>query len=152
MVGIFIDGNGSNFLIHHNITWNVDSALRLNGTIHNVQIYNNTFDAITWGMDKDGFQDDWTGTILENNIITHPIMYGNNVQLINNISNHQQFVDYANANFTLIPGAPAVDTGLVLSPYTDGYVGSAPDVGALELGLKVFSSGAVLSALPPDPS
>ena len=129
-VGIFIDGGGSGFLIHHNIVWNVDTALCLNGNLHNIQFYNNTLDAITWAIDKDGFVDDWTGVVLENNILTHPIQFGSNVQLIDNISNHMQFVNYAAGNFMLLPTAPAVDTGMLIPPYTNGYVGTAPDVGA----------------------
>jgi len=150
--GIMFDNSSSGYIVHHNITWNVNAALKINYDTHNIQIYNNTFDATTYGILTDGLADDWTGTILENNIITHPIQFGNNVQLIDNISNHQQFVGAAHGDFTLLPGAPAVDTGMLLPPYTNGFVGKAPDVGALELGLKAFATGAILSSIPPDPS
>jgi Right handed beta helix region len=150
-VGIFFDGASTNFIVHHNIIWNVNSAMRLNFDAKNLQIYNNTLDATTWGMDTNDPTSDWSGTIIENNIITHPVNFGVNAQTPNNISNHKMFVDYANANFSLIPGAPAVDTGLLIPPYTNGYVGPAPDIGALELGLPVFVSGAKLSTLPSDP-
>jgi hypothetical protein len=147
-VGIFFDGASTNFVVHHNIIWNVTSAMRLNFNAENLQIYNNTLDATTWGMDTNDPTANWSGTIIENNIITHPVNFGANAQTPNNISNHKMFVDYANANFTLVPGAPAVDTGLLIPPYTNGYVGSAPDIGALELGLAPFVSGATLSSLP----
>lgn len=150
--GIMFDNSSSGFIIHHNITWNVNAALKINGDTHNMQIYCNTFDAISLSIYKDGLIDDWTGTILEDNILTHPIEFGLNVQLIDNISNHHQFVDAANGNFTLLPGAPAVDTGMIIAPYTNGYVGKAPDVGALELGLTPFVVGANLASLPADPS
>jgi hypothetical protein len=151
--GIRLDDSSSNFIIYRNITWNVNVGIGMNGNTLNVQIYNNTFDALDYSMAKDGFlTDDWTGTILENNILTHPIEFGLNVQLIDNISNHHMFVDAATGNFTLLAGSPAVDSGMVLPPYTNGYVGAAPDVGALELGLPPFVTGTVLGSIPPDPT
>jgi hypothetical protein len=38
-------------------------------------------------------------------------------------------------NFSLKPGSKAVDRGVVLNNVTDGFTGSAPDLGALETGL-----------------
>ena len=148
-VGVMLDDNSSSFIIHHNITYHVNTGLRLVGRASGLKIINNTFDATTWGVDKDGPEENWAGTLLENNIITHPVIFGDNVQAINNISNHHQFVDAPNGNFTLLSGAPAVDTGLLYPPYTNGYVGPAPDVGALELGLPPFVVGANVALLPP---
>ena len=37
-------------------------------------------------------------------------------------------------DFRLKPGSAAVDRGLVLHNVTDGFTGSAPDLGALEIG------------------
>jgi hypothetical protein len=37
-------------------------------------------------------------------------------------------------DFRLKPGSAAVDKGVVLANITDGFAGSAPDLGALELG------------------
>jgi hypothetical protein len=150
--GIMFDEGCSGFIVYRNITWNVKSGIRINGNTHNMQIYNNTFDAVTYGMDKDGLVDDWTGVILENNILTKGIEFATTVTLIDNLNNHMKFVDYANHNYTLTPDAPALDAGMLLPPYTNGYVGKAPDVGALELGLTPFAVGAVVSQLPHDPT
>ena len=49
-----------------------------------------------------------------------------------------------------MPGSPAVDSGAIIAPYTNGYVGAAPDVGALELGLAVFVSGVNTALIPKD--
>lgn len=38
------------------------------------------------------------------------------------------------ADFRLKPASAAVDRGLALPNVTDGFTGSAPDLGALELG------------------
>ena len=37
-------------------------------------------------------------------------------------------------DFSLRPGTPAEDKGLVLPNVTDGYAGAGPDLGALERG------------------
>ena len=37
-------------------------------------------------------------------------------------------------DFTLKPGAAAVDRGVALPNVTDGFTGAAPDLGALEFG------------------
>jgi hypothetical protein len=43
-----------------------------------------------------------------------------------------QFVDAANGNFQLQPTSPAIGAGLIIPPYTNGYSGSAPDIGAYD--------------------
>jgi hypothetical protein len=40
-------------------------------------------------------------------------------------------------DFRLKPGAAAIDKGTVIPNETDGYTGSAPDLGALEFGQPV---------------
>ncbi|HWE02748.1 MAG TPA: right-handed parallel beta-helix repeat-containing protein [Tepidisphaeraceae bacterium] len=151
-VGIMLDNGGSNFTVDHNIIWDVDSAMRMNEVQSGNLIYDNTLSATKNGIDRGSGNDDWSTTVIENNIITAPVQFGPNVQESDNISNGGKFVDAAAGDFTLLSDAPAVDAGLVIPPYTNGYVGSAPDIGALELGLKVFVSGAVTSSLPKDPS
>jgi hypothetical protein len=46
----------------------------------------------------------------------------------------QELYKAADFDFRLKPGAPAVDRGLVLPTVTDDFTGSAPDLGALEVG------------------
>jgi hypothetical protein len=43
-----------------------------------------------------------------------------------------QFADPLADDFHLLPGSPAIDRGLVVPGITDGYLGSAPDLGAVE--------------------
>jgi hypothetical protein len=43
-------------------------------------------------------------------------------------------VDPAARDFRPVAGSPLIDTGKVLPPITDGYLGDAPDVGAYEYG------------------
>ncbi len=46
----------------------------------------------------------------------------------------QAVYDADDLDFRLRPGSAAVDRGMVLPSVTDGFTGSAPDLGALEVG------------------
>jgi hypothetical protein len=46
----------------------------------------------------------------------------------------QKLFDARDVDFRLRPGSAAVDRGTALATVTDGFVGNAPDLGALELG------------------
>ncbi|MEE2846938.1 MAG: hypothetical protein VX956_10700 [Gemmatimonadota bacterium] len=50
------------------------------------------------------------------------------------VSTLQSVYDAADLDFRLRPGSAAVDHGMVLPTVTDGFTGSAPDLGALEVG------------------
>ena len=50
------------------------------------------------------------------------------------VSTLQSVYDAAALDFRLRPGSAAVDWGMVLPSVTDGFTGSAPDLGALEVG------------------
>ena len=49
----------------------------------------------------------------------------------------QKLYDAKDLDFRLKPGSSAVDRGAVIPNVTDGYTGTAPDLGALELGQSV---------------
>ena len=51
-----------------------------------------------------------------------------------NVSTLQNLYDAEDFDFRLRPGSAAVDRGMVLPSVTDGFTGSAPDLGALEVG------------------
>lgn len=55
------------------------------------------------------------------------------------------------ANVALSPGANAVDAGLVLATINDGYLGSAPDLGAWELGAPIPGYGVRNALAAPNP-
>jgi hypothetical protein len=50
------------------------------------------------------------------------------------LSNIQKIYKADDFDFSLRPGSAAVDRGVAIPNVTDGYNGSAPDLGALELG------------------
>jgi hypothetical protein len=45
-------------------------------------------------------------------------------------------------DFTLKANSPCVNAGKVVAPYTDGYSGTAPDIGAYEYGKPAWVAGA----------
>lgn len=144
--GIYLDNDSSNFLIHHNVVWNTPSpGIFLNTVSSNQQIYNNTLwnngDSAIMGGDinvkvYNNFSDrGFSGTDVKNNLTT----------------SDPRFVDSANGNFQLQSGSPAIDQGIVISGFTDGYVGSAPDIGAYEFGVQAWKAGANTGTQPPTP-
>jgi PA14 domain/Right handed beta helix region len=161
-LGIYLDNGSSNFIVHHNIVYNVKAALNLNLPTLNNKIYNNTLigfvESVSGGAARLP-QCDATGTELVNNILGAntslgyvfdgtqcpsgtglPVFTNNLAQTVN-----PKFVDSVATNFALGAGSPAINKGRVLSPYTNGYAGSAPDMGALESGLAPFSAGATIT-------
>src|SRR5208282_4430879 len=63
----------------------------------------------------------------------------NNLFLAN--SPQTQLVNWTNEDFSLQPDAPAIDAGVVIPGFTDGYIGSAPDLGAYEFGGLAWNAG-----------
>ena len=51
------------------------------------------------------------------------------------VSTLQTVYDADDLDFRLRRGSAAVDRGMVLPTVTDGFTGSAPDLGALEVGV-----------------
>lgn len=146
--GIFLDNGGDNFLVHHNVAWNVDSALKLSAPAHDDRVYNNTLVGTTFSLGSN-YPPDMTGSVVENNILDGPIYWGPGVVQDHNLtSGDPGFVNASAGNFQLGAGSTAIDAGMVISPFTDGYVGSAPDIGAYEFGLAPFADGATAVDTP----
>lgn len=161
-MGIYLDNGSSNFVVHHNIVYNVRNALNLNLPTVNNKVYNNTligFNESVGSGAGEVSQCDATGTELVNNIFSARFSLGfvfdgtacpNGTGLPEFENNLEQtvnpkFINAVNANFSLGSGSPALNTGQVLPPYTNGYKGSAPDMGALESGATPFSAGATIT-------
>jgi hypothetical protein len=140
--GIFIDNNSRNVLVHHNVVYNADSAMKMNLAAANNRIYNNTLigspNALMIGSNAK-----MTGTVFYNNIFSGNAYFATGATQNHNVfsASAARFADPANFNYQLSPGSAAIDTGVVLSPYTNGYVGAAPDIGAYEYGAPTFQAG-----------
>jgi Right handed beta helix region len=169
--GIFFDNvssgvNAGNYLIDHNIVFNADHALKFNPPYHGNIVVNNTFVDCTDGI-ASSHDENASGSIFANNIITGNIAHLTGVTFENNLLgcsttwssskftnnlmkvSNPGFVNAAADNFQLAATSMAVNKGMIWKPYTNGYMGSAPDDGALELSLTPFSSGStLLKAVP----
>ena len=145
-VGIYLDNGSSNYVVHHNMVWNTQVALMLNDPSTNNLVYNNTLAGAEFSLAPHATM---PGTQIKNNIFTNWIDYSTGPTLSNNLTRDidPQFVDTASNNFQLRSTSPAIDAGAALSPYTNGYSGAAPDIGAYEFGQPPWSAGATLSAM-----
>ena len=88
--------------------------------------------------------------ILSGNITANPV----GGTLSNNIlpPTDPLFVDATNNNYQLRPTSPAIAAGLIVPPYTNGYSGSAPDIGAYDHAKPAWKAGAQASAIVSAPS
>jgi hypothetical protein len=158
-------GSGYNF--HHNLgmsattgkhegftLWTLPSTDPYYGNSGN-KIYNNTIFG-TFNF-RDGDANGHGGTEVKNNIFSGYANFGSGEIPTGAIVEDNFFADTAvTGNFTGDPGwispwegnfllrsdAAAIDAGQVLAGWTDGYSGSAPDVGAIEYGAYPPSYGA----------
>ncbi len=136
VAGLYLDNNSANHIVHHNVCWNTYEGIRMNPYSHTNGIYNNDFYNNPGGSITGG--GDFAGTEILNNIFSGSVAsatYGSG-SIANNIlmGTDPKYVNPGGFNFELQAGSPAIDGGQVVSPYTDGYIGSAPDIGAYESG------------------
>ncbi len=144
-VGIYIDNNSSNFLIHHNVSFNNgNSGIRLNTPSHNNLVYHNTVlnngDSLHyWG--PDGVKDQ-AGCRVFNNIFINKVVTGDGIELKNNyLGREPGIVSPDQRDFTLKPDSGCVDAGIPIAAVNDGFKGKAPDQGAYELGAPAWKPG-----------
>src|SRR5579862_790797 len=148
VAGIYLDNGSSNFVVHHNVVWSVQWGMNVNDPSTNEKIYNNTLvgngsSFIPYGNDH------LTGTVIQNNIFVGPIQTNPiGAVMSNNIlpGTDPQFVDPASHNYQLQPSSPAIGAGVVVAPYTNGYSGSAPDIGAYDHTKPPWKAGAQAAA------
>lgn len=145
--GIYIDQNQNGYLVYRNVCYSNANGLCFNSFTNNL-IINNTSVSNTTDLLCNG-----GGDI--------------NVSFINNIWNTTSAQTTFSGGTTLtdngwfpplgtnyVPqaGSGAIDHGAVYSPYTDGYVGSAPDIGAYEVNGTSWVPGANFTPQPfPNP-
>ena len=141
-MGIYIDNWCRNFIVDHNVVWNCPTftGIQINGPSFNLMIYNNTL----FNCDDVGTHpyDQWPGPNPDPAFWTNDVYQysaSNNLFLAN--SPQTQLVNWTNEDFRLKPNAPAIDAGVIIPGFTDGYIGSAPDLGAYESGSLAWNAG-----------
>lgn len=154
--GIYLDNNSRNYNVYYNLIWNVDAGVTVNTPSINNNVINNTVDSRWTGVSSWPETGVKTNVQVKNNLFnvqpaggqsdTTGLDYQNNV-----ISDSSLYVDQGGRNYLLKSGASVINKGLILPPYTNGFVGSAPDNGAYEFGLAAWKAGAVAQATPGGP-
>lgn len=173
-------GSAFNMRIHHNIVWNIrgKKALTLWALApgdagydqSEIYAYNNTLSG-NIKLQGNGTRS-VKGHVLQNNIadrmevgdlgdhdsadavVDHNLFSNQGVgedQWPGNLFESAGFIDAANGNYGLLESSPAIDAGVPIPPITDGFEGSAPDLGALEYrgpNARLWSAGARI--LPED--
>jgi chitodextrinase len=82
---LFTDNNSSNWIVHNNVTWNVDYGLKMNYTSNNNQIYNNTLGATKKSINTNQIGN-WNGTKIYNNVFTASVLLTPGASVYNNSS------------------------------------------------------------------
>jgi hypothetical protein len=139
--GIYMDAIPQNYTVHHNVVWNVPGGIGINiGTpATNDSIYNNT----VWhvGNNQSIANAGSMSNVPTYNNLVEGGLAGTDIQ--NNLeTSNAGFVDPNNGNFQLKSGSPAIDAGRKIPGITDGFAGSAPDIGAYEFGVTPWTAGA----------
>ena len=134
--GFYLDCFNNNWIVHHNIIWNIPGyAIFINRRQNFNMIFNNT----CWGTSDSlgsGFlfwDDGETGACVFNNLFPVPT---SNIEsdIRYNLYSDPLFIDPSNKDFRLQTSSPAIDAGIAITGITDNYFGEAPDIGALEYG------------------
>ncbi|HET6250598.1 MAG TPA: right-handed parallel beta-helix repeat-containing protein [Tepidisphaeraceae bacterium] len=151
--GIYLDNGSQNWIVDHNVVYNADFALKMNPPDDNDLIINNTFSGTQYGLQSSG-NEDMTGSTFLNNIFTAHAMFGPSATYNHDIfyQTNPQFVNAAAYNFQIKSNSPAINAGVVMPPYTNGYLGKAPDIGAYEYGQTPFAAGATAIATATTPT
>jgi hypothetical protein len=142
-IAIYLDNGSSNYIVHHNVGYDVsDDGMIINTVSTNNLIYNNTYAGGIHGGGTD------PGVQIINNIFTGKIKIGTGATVKANLAGpvNPKFLNPDAGDFRLHAGSPAINAGEVLPPYTDGYEGAAPDLGAFEVGAPAWSAGSSLKS------
>lgn len=139
--GLYIDNLNNGWIVHHNIIWDVPNMGIFVNRRHCLSlIFNNVFYGNNGGTTGGYFvgpanQDGEAGVRFYNNILNGPPLRDvSDMDFRFNCYQDPKFVDMANGDFRLQSSSPARDKGILIPGVTDGYTGSAPDIGALEYG------------------
>ena len=146
--GVYIDNGSSNYVIDHNVTWNVDRAVVLNSregtaeTNRNNLILNNTLSGRTWSYG-------WKHcpspeTLIANNIFLAKAEPGVGATASHNLFSQTDPRFVPGSRFELQADSPARNAGLVREPYAVEAAGGAPDLGAFAFGVPPWTAGSSL--------
>ncbi|WP_109831106.1 T9SS type A sorting domain-containing protein [Reichenbachiella versicolor] len=143
VAGIYLDNHSKGYKVYNNVVYKISwSGIQINWDNWGLDIYNNSiYDALEgMGRWENGFTLD--DVVLINNYASVGPWYGTDIQSENIINANNPFINPAALNFEPSNGSYLVDAGKVIPGYTDGFKGSAPDIGAYERGGTKWVPGA----------
>lgn len=145
-VGLYLDNGTFNATVYDNVGWNnfPTGTIAINGDSTGNRVYNNTN---AFGPDQGKAVSFFSGTHYSTEIVNNigDVQSTTGATVSNNLpsSIDPQFVDSGAGNFQLKDTSPARSAGVVRSPATDGYKGSAPSEGAYQFGVAPWRAGAL---------
>jgi hypothetical protein len=135
--GVYLDNDSINYLVHHNVVWDHDNALRMNMASAQIEVYNNTF---VNSSHEDIAQYAPSGQVLRditiyNNIGSLGSFDASDVDYNYNTDGSLQqlnFIGPEYGDFRISPSSIAIDQGTPIAGITDHITDLAPDAGAYE--------------------
>lgn len=154
--GFYLDCENSDWIVHHNIIWNLPTAaFQFNARTNFNMVFNNTCWNTGGSLNSAFVGDGPTGDNFYNNLFGTPpngmADPAANPDFRYNITTDPSYVNAEGGNFQLQSTSPAIDAGTLIPGITDGYQGAAPDIGAQEYGAADWTLSAGYSATPPSP-
>lgn len=134
--GVYLDNFCRNFIVDHNVIWNCEAGVRVNGPAEGHQIYNNTLFKC-----KDVGTHTYHVWPPKKNMNHIKAAWPKKIYQYENINNlylgkkpEEQLIDFKKRQFQLKKDAKAIDAGKEITGFTEGFKGKAPDLGAYESG------------------
>ena len=151
VLGVYLDSKDNNWVLHHNLIYNIPSyGLCFNTMFEFDCVFNNTCANCGAGLYSYGPQTQDAGTAMYNNLFAGGLTglsWGSADMRYNLYSNP----GYVTNGYALQTNSIAVNQGIPIPGVTDGYLGSAPDLGALELGGNDWTTQVGCNVTPPSP-
>ena len=147
--GIYLDNGSFNYVVHHNLVWNVDKALVVNTRENkpreisrNLIIFNNTLIGNIHGY---GWKHCRTpDSVIANNIFKGRTTFSVGAKASHNLLAKDDPMFVKGHSYELQEKSPARNAGIAKAPYTVSSAGSAPDLGALPYGAPPWKAGSSL--------
>ena len=142
--GVYLDNDAESFTVHHNVIWNTEwTGIQINWNGKDINIYNNTLwnnEGGTMGAwHKEGTE--FTNVNVWNNLGGDTEWEPQSDKQNNITTTSASFVNSTDGDFNLVSDSEAIDAGRIITGITDGYLGSAPDVGANEYSATEWVAG-----------
>jgi len=139
-VGIYLDNSSSGYKVHHNVVWNAHDGIRTRSATENYFV-NNTIMGVKKAIEVRGGERRGAVIVTQNNLVSSDdVLYGI-TKSHNQVVDVNDFTDHAGRDYSLKPGAAAIDAGTHVEGITVDVVG-APDLGAYEFGKPKWTVGA----------